>query len=419
MVTHEDSKNLQISWPFWRFILLGLNILALILSTVLSWHYLQGGSMIGCSGGSPCNQVLNSPWSMIAGILPVTGLSAGVYLAIMVASFYIGPTTETPVRRIAWSAMLMLAGSVAGSAVWFTIIQKWIIGDFCLYCLTTHITGLLLAALVIWRAMKELNNYSEEIPPANPAIIQNVSTAAPKYIIRPFSPVILALIGVALAGVMAAFQIVFTPAIVYREGHSQNIFSSIDYHSVPIIGSPDAPYTVTFLFDYQCSHCQRVHLMLDETIRRFRGKLAFALCPAPLNSQCNPYIPGGLDNFKNSCELAEIGLAVWLANRGAYSSFDNWMFTFESGDRWYPRSLESARTKAVELVGQSRFDAARTDPWIGQYMHNSVQIYGQTIQNGRGGVPKLIFGSHWIIPGINKADDLVRILQNNLKVPMH
>ncbi len=52
----------------------GLNILALVLATLMSWHYLTGGSMSGCGVGSPCEQVLNSRWSTIAGVLPVSGL---------------------------------------------------------------------------------------------------------------------------------------------------------------------------------------------------------------------------------------------------------------------------------------------------------------------------------------------------------
>ena len=157
--------------------------------------------------------------------------------------------------------------------------------------------------------------------------------------------------------------------------------------------------------------------MLNEVVRRYDGKLAFALCPAPLNTECNPYIPQDVDAFKNSCELARIGLAVWVARREAFPVFENWMFTFESGDSWHPRSLETTRAKAVELVGQEKFDAAWSDPWIGQYIQTCIRIYGQTIQSGKGGVPKLIFGSHWVIPEPYNADDLVMILQKSLAVP--
>ena len=93
----------------------------------------------------------------------ISGLAAGVYLAMLIASLSAGPGTETPVRRLAWRAMLVLVGAAAGSAVWFIIVQKWIIGSFCPYCMATHINGLLLAALVIWRAPEQLNDDSTEV----------------------------------------------------------------------------------------------------------------------------------------------------------------------------------------------------------------------------------------------------------------
>ena len=184
-----------------------------------------------------------------------------------------------------------------------------------------------------------------------------------------------------------------------------------------MVGSPDAPYVITLLFDYQCSHCQKIHFMLDELIHRYNGKLAFALCPSPLNTQCNPYIPRDVDEFKNSSELARISLAVWVAKRGVFPDFETWMFTFESGDSWQPRSLEAARVKAVELVGQDKFDTSIGDPWIGMYLQTTTRIYGQTMQNGMGGIPKLIYGSRWVIPQPNSSDELVKILQNSLAVP--
>jgi hypothetical protein len=133
-----------------------------------------------------------------------------------------------------------------------------------------------------------------------------------------------------------------------------------------------------------------------------------------LNSQCNPYIPRDVDEHKDSCELAKVGLAVWAAKREAFSAFDRWMFSLESGDRWRPRSLDAARAKAVELVGQAKFHAAWADPWIERYMKNSIRIYGAT---GGNAVPKLVFGSRWVIPEPYDADGLVSILHDSLAVP--
>ncbi len=407
----------------------GLNALALALSAYLGWHYLVDGPVIGCGGGSPCEQVLSSRWSTIAGVLPVSGLAAGAYLAMLVANFFIGPATPVPVRRLAWGAMLVVVGTAAGSAVWFTILQQWVIGAFCHYCMATHITGLLLAVLVIWRAPMQFDDDSTDVVLTNPApnattgaVIaapaQDVSPVAPRRVIGPLPAIGLALVGLVLAGALVACQAVITGPAVYLDGESQHNLPAIDPHAVPLVGSPDAPYVITLLFDYTCPHCQRMHFMLGEVIRRYGGKLAFALCPAPLDRQCNPYITRDVEEYKNSCEQVKVGLAVWVAKREAFPAFESWMFSFESGDRWRPRSLDAARAKAVELVGQTQFDAAWADPWIDRYMQESIRIYGGTIQSGHGGVPKLVFGSRWVIPEPYSADDLIMILRDSLGVPM-
>src|ERR1051325_10142613 len=168
LVSEKETTHFRESWPWWRWALTGLSSLALAFSLYLSWHYLAGGSMTGCSGGSSCDDVLSSRWSAVGGVLPVSGLAAGLYLAMLIASFSIGPATAVPVRRLAWRAMLILVGAAAGSAVWFIIVQKWIVGSFCPYCMATHVSGLLLAPLVIWRASQEFQEDSNALAPTNP-----------------------------------------------------------------------------------------------------------------------------------------------------------------------------------------------------------------------------------------------------------
>jgi uncharacterized membrane protein len=404
-----------------------LSALGQALSIYLGWHYLMGGSVIGCGGGSPCDQVLTSRWSVVAGVLPVSGLAAGTYLAMLVASLFIGPATAAPERRLAWGAMLILVGAAAGSAVWFTIVQKWIIGAFCPYCIATHLTGLLLAALVIWRAPMQFNGDPSHAALTNPApkatsaavIVISPRDVSPRRVIGAWPTFGLTLIGVALAGILAACQVAFAPPPIYRSGESLNNLPAIDPQTVPLVGSPDAPYVVILLFDYRCPHCQQLHAMFDEAIQRYNGKLAFALCPAPLNNQCNPYISREVDEFKDSCELAKIGLAVWVAKRDAFTAFDSWMFSPDPGQPWRPRSLDAANAKAVELVGQANFDAARADPRIDELMQTSIRVYGDSIDRDQNGnaVPKLVFGSRWVTPEPNNVDDLVKILNDSLSVP--
>lgn len=399
--------------PRWRIAFIGLNLLALTLSIILSWHHLKGGAMIGCGNGSPCEQVLNSRWSTIGGI-PVSGLAMGVYLAMLVAGFFTVPDTDSQIRKIAWNVLLVIAGSIAGSALWFLIVQKWFIGEFCPYCTTLHITGLLLAALIIRQSL--IRNNSGSSIKNNPSKVQNIS-AATRSRVGSLGAKGLIFIGLLMSGILAIGQMVLTPKAAYYSGRSQDHLNDIDYNAAPIIGSPDAPYVVKLLFDYQCTHCQKIHFMLSEVVRRYAEKLSFVLCPVPLNTQCNPYIPRDVDAFKNSCEIARIGLAVWAVNRKAFPGFENWMFTFESGDRWQPRSPEAVRAKAIELVGEKEFNDAIASDWVEQYLQTSIQIYGQTLQGGKGGIPKLVYGSQWVIPEPDNEEDLIRILQKSVGIP--
>ena len=121
---------------------------------------LRGGSMIGCGIGSSCDEVLNSRWATVGGILPISVLATGAYLAMLTAVFFIGPARASFIRQLAWGTLLILSGTAAGSAVWFTILQKWTIGAFCPYCITTHLIGLLLALLVIWQIPKQFSDNS-------------------------------------------------------------------------------------------------------------------------------------------------------------------------------------------------------------------------------------------------------------------
>jgi uncharacterized membrane protein len=395
LIADKEINRACEPWRWWRWVLLGLISLGLALSSYLSWHYLTGGEVVGCGVGSACDDVLSSRWSSIGGVVPLSGLAAGAYLAMLVASFSIGPSTEAPVRRLAWTAMLFLVGAAAGSALWFIIVQKWIIGSFCRYCMATHLTSLLLAALVIWRAPRQFGE-----------------GAAKKIPLRVIG---LTFCGVVLAGILAVCQWAIVPRAVYRAGASQNDLAGLDKRTAPMVGSPNARYVVAMLFDYKCPHCQQMHFMLNEVVRRYNGKLAFVLCPTPMRPECNPYIPRAVDEFTNSCELAKIGVAVWAAKRDAFAEFDQWMFTHETGDRWQARSIDAARAKAIELVGQQKFDAAMRDPWVEKYLQTSVQIYGES---GAGAIPKLVFGAHWVTPKPVDADDLVWILHSSLELPV-
>ena len=123
-------------------------------------------------------------------------------------------------------------------------------------------------------------------------------------------------------------------------------------------------------------------------MRRFALRRQAGLCPVSVavEQPLQPLHPRDVDEFKTYCELTKVALAVWVAKSVEFPAFDRWKFSFESGDRWHARSLDAARAKAVELVGQAKFDATLADPWIGRYLQTSIRIYGETTQNGNSGI---------------------------------
>ncbi len=399
MINNRNNQKSS-NWPVWLLILLILNILAIVLSIILSWLYFKEGALPGCGTGSSCDQVLSSRWSSLAGIVPVSGLALGTYLAMFLASLTIRPSIEASVRNLSWQVILILAGAIMGSAIWFTFLQKWIIGSFCIYCMSAHVTGSLLSVLIIWRVVKERKAPKKE-----------------KLQIKPIRIVGLILVGLITSGIVSAIQFNDTPTAINQENNQAEFHFNIDYENAPMIGPPDADYKVILLFDYQCAHCQKIHFMLNLAVQQYNGKLAFILMPTPLENSCNQFISPQKTTFNNSCELTKIGLAVWKANPKVFSGFENWMFSFESGNTWKPKSIEAAKAKAAGLLGNEMLETALADSWISKYLQNGIQLFGQTLQNGRGAIPKMIYNETWIIPEPYNADDLVVILQKSLGIP--
>jgi uncharacterized membrane protein len=410
----------KMKWPLWRLTLMGLGAIAAVLSLILSWHVFSGNAMLGCNPGSSCNEVMQSHWSMVAGLLPVSSLAVSVYLALLAALFFIGPETEKPVRLLAWKVLMVLAGAILGSAIWFTVVQKWMIGAFCPYCMTAHTTGVVVTVLLLFRAFKETEANEDLAAQAKQTPFKKAEAKASEQGVRLLKPkqvIGLYLVGLLFSGVLAVAQVTLNSTAQCKTGEAPESLPTVNVQDAPIIGPRDAAHTLFLLFDYNCAHCQKIHFMVQEMVERYKGQLAVVLCPTPLNTHCNAYVPKDVEAFSTSCELTRIGLAVWRANPSAFNDFEQFMFTFESGSRWVSRTPEAARGKAIELVGQPAFESAVKDPWIDGYIKSCVQLFGHTLQGGKGGIPKLVYGSRWVIPQPEQTDDLMTIVQTSFSLP--
>ena len=198
---------------------------ALLLSVLLSLHQLAGGHMPGCSGGTSCDEVLQSRWSMLAGILPVSSLAVGVYLAFLLTLYFTQAASEEPIRLLAWKILTLLSGVVVGSAVWFVLVQLILIKAFCPYCMSAHVVGTVLSVTALILSFKMLQK---------------------KMFVRCF------LSGLAFSALLAVSQqtLAATPRV---SGQATEELIVPDFSRAPVIGSAEASIKVLLLFDYNCS----------------------------------------------------------------------------------------------------------------------------------------------------------------------
>ena len=367
-----------------------LGAVALVLCIVMALHSIRGTAMIGCGAGSSCDRVLSGRWSSLLGIVPVAALATGVYLALLLCLYFLKDRELSP---IIWKMLLLFGGAIVGSAIWFFILLKWVIGSFCKYCMTAHSLGIVISALLCYQAHKNC-----------PHKLNPLMFAA----------------GLLAAACLAGFQLLTTPKTAWDEGAAGYTLPVLKAGETPVMGKEDAPWQLSLMFDYQCSHCRSIHFAAKSLVEKYPD-LAFVLTPCPLSYACNPYVAvKSKDQFAGSCELARLALAVWLTDPDKFAEFDEWLFTADDPAKgWYPRTVEDATAKAAELVGgqQELLDAAH-NAQISSIFSKSFDLFGRTTQEGKSGIPRLIYDSKWIIPEVDTPDGLLEILNNVLEIPV-
>ena len=361
-----------------------LSLAAFVLCIIMSVHALSGEYMPGCSAGSSCDTVLASRWSVLFGFLPVSIIATGLYLAVLVCLAYLTFSSDDELCRLCRIAMCAFAGAIIGSAVWFSVIQLFLLHALCKYCLTVHLTGVLLSLVILSKF-------------ASPELKSRRTLA--------FSA------GLVAAGLLSVAQIFLSPDNYYDRGYAEGDLPAASRLDLPVLGNPDAEHTVVLLFDYQCPHCRTLHSVLEEVADSFDGRLRFVLCPSPLSPECNPYVPASdRDLFKGSCTLAKLALALWHTDRDAYKEFDRWLFSAEGGE-WQSRTEEEALEMAEAFVDREELRGCMSSAWMVETMSQIYDIFGRTSSDGKGGLPRLICGQKWIVPEVTDAKGIENIIR--------
>jgi uncharacterized membrane protein/protein-disulfide isomerase len=376
---------------------------------------------------------MGSPWAYVLGSIPVSLPAAVSYLLIALCILFLGGETEEDrsLDRFLRPLLLVLAGALVGAALWFSYLQLFVLHAFCKYCTLLHLLGCVLAFWLLslskqpkrrpglpgrslissWVRPGRSLSLSKGRPECGVALrqAQGPPRTAPE---RVEGPAVWFLAGLAGAAVFAFVQARTLPAAAYDAGRTEAALPTFADGEVPVLGPSDAPEELTLLFDFQCSHCRRLHQVLPELLAKAGGQYRIRLCPVPLSPACNPYIPAsGVDRFAGSCALTRYALAVWYARPDVYETY--WDYLLGGGDERASIAPADAEARARALLGDG-FQEAVQDPRIDAYLRKAEELFGRTSNAEKSGVPRLIHGQRWLVPETDQADELLELIRLSL-----
>lgn len=356
----------------------------LALAGWMLFHSLTGVQMVGCGAGSGCDSVMGSPWAYVLGGIPVSLPAVVSYLLLALCIVFLGGESpeDRSLDRILWPMMLVLGGAIVGAALWFCYLQLFVLHAFCKYCTLLHLLGCVLAGLIL---------------------VAGRPLSLSKGLYGWFAA------GLVSAALFAFVQSRTLPAAAYDTGRTEAALPTFSEGEVPVSGPQDAPDELTLLFDFQCIHCRRLHQILPDLLEKAGGQYRIRLCPVPLSSDCNPYIPAtGVDRFAGSCRLTRYGLAVWFARPDACEAY--WDYLLGGGDARAAVAPAEAEARARALLGED-FQTAVKDPRIDAYLSKVEELFGRTSNAEKSGVPRLIHGQKWLVPETDQADELLELIR--------
>jgi len=422
MSSKRKEKNETPGPRFWWLIRL-LMAGAIGISSYLAWTSLSGSAVAGCGPDSGCDKVLHSRWAYWLGI-PVSLPALLLYLGVIGITFRMSEKTSIAQQRKLWPLLVGASVVVIGVAIWFTVVQRFVLHSYCPYCLTAHGLGLLAAVILllrapirsapekIWQQEKQLfivprlarnvilialaavallvvgqtwhkptSFVVAEVPQnvMQRAPVPTVSSNSSAYSVAASSQnvaTVSATTAVAPTNVVKGSAPPAVPEAVVKTAsppepmganvvdHRFQLYRGMfqfDLRDEPLIGSAEASHAMLSLFDYTCHHCRATHPLLVEVQRTFSNRLAIVSLPMPLDGKCNPTVRKTPVAHSNACEYAQLGLIVWRAKKEKQPQFDHYIFAGEK-----PPALSNAVAFARELVGTEAFAKASNDPWIAQ-----------------------------------------------------
>lgn len=338
------------------------------ISAYLVWMKLTGRitSVVGCGGEGGCANVLGSQWSQWF-LIPVSAVSACFYLGVITLTFKVSKPLLT------MGAFLLIA-----AAVWFMGLQAIVIKSFCPWCFATHLTGLLTAGAILWKARASFKASFAVIPLVLMAVLALGQVYGPK----PKTYEVTSETGIEERKEVKVQNEGKGKLVAFKDPTGK-VVKTYRLGSVPLIGSPNAKHFVVKYFDYTCASCRTMEEDLAALMQKYPGQVAVIVLPTPLNRACNPYLSPKIHDHEHACELARLGLAAWKAQPGSFEEAHEILFQRPV------HSGASARARLEEVIPAEKLDAALKDPWLEALLKSNLEDY-RVLSSQRIEMPKLM-----------------------------
>jgi hypothetical protein len=383
--------------------------------------------------------VLQSRWAYWLDI-PVSIPAVCVYLGLLVSTFLLEKRTSPDEQRGAWMLIIGLSVLIAGAAIWFISLQMFVIEAFCKFCLLAHACGFS-AAILCLKSIPFARDPKMAAWSSNPqergvprsafnqlvafGLVGTLILIGGQFLIQKKRNLVVefASAGTNKAPGAVASRGTNAPAAPNPKSPNAQLIAPrllslyggeflLQLDETPMIGSPDATNVIVNLFDYNCTHCRMLHPMLVDVQKRFSDRLGIVCLPMPMDRGCNPYVPPKHPTFTNSCDYAKLSLAVWSADREAFSRFDNWLFSTPE-----PAPVPQVREYAVRLIGEEKLQSALTNDWINQEILKACSIHYTNWQAAAGpAMPQIIIGPAISVGALNSPNHLLILLEKYLGI---
>lgn len=377
------SRNAQV-----RSLSIGVIVCALVglgVNLLLLAKHLADFGIVGCGGGSACDDVLQSRWSQIFNV-PVSVFGAGVYLSLIFALTWYG-------RKL----LLPLLGCLIASVIWFVFVQAVLLGKFCPWCLAAHSIG---AVTVLCGSTLSRLEGAKGLAMASAVAFFSLSLSQ-------------------LYGPLPTTHRIDQPAPSYKQGadniHSRGEGRKVSFEDdkriynvsqLPHLGSDRATHVIIEYFDYQCTSCAVMRIYLSSLVKKYPAEVCVVLLPVPLDSQCNRFLLPDVPEHAGSCERAKLAVAVWRHQPASFAEFHESAMDVVS--------LEQIRTLAEKILGLDRAKAALIDPWGAELISANLADW-QAFSSSGMRLPKLLITGKRILQGLPPTEEtFIRVIEKEL-----